>query len=141
MSKRWLLTKENRVSQVKEFSAFLRVGKCKSLNSLKSFFWYAPQVSRAVSWVFISWVSSGLIIGSGCSLMFARWQVFIPSWGPSGLTSSLMMTVISFVYWYGRKHFISEIYVEFFLILVLTVGTQDAIFLISARKLSWPSGG
>ena len=28
------------------------------------------------SYVFISWVSSGLTTGSGCSLMAARWQVF-----------------------------------------------------------------
>ena len=29
-----------------------------------------------VSCIFTSWVSSGLTIGSGCSLMAARWQVF-----------------------------------------------------------------
>ena len=29
-----------------------------------------------VSCVFISWVSSGCIVESGCSLMAARWQVF-----------------------------------------------------------------
>ena len=29
-----------------------------------------------VSCVFTSWVSSGLTVGSGCSLMAARWQVF-----------------------------------------------------------------
>ena len=28
-----------------------------------------------VSWVFTSWVSSGFTLGSGCSLMAARWQV------------------------------------------------------------------
>ena len=35
--KRLLLTKENQTSQVKEFSAFLCMGRCKSLDSLKSF--------------------------------------------------------------------------------------------------------
>ena len=42
---RLLLTKENQISQVKEFSAFLCMGRCKSLGSLKSFLWYAPQLS------------------------------------------------------------------------------------------------
>ena len=32
-----LLIKENQICQVKEFSAFLRMGRCKSLGSLKSF--------------------------------------------------------------------------------------------------------
>ena len=38
--------------------------------------------------VFTSWVSSGLTVGSGCRLMAARWQAFLPSWVPSGLISS-----------------------------------------------------
>ena len=41
-----------------------------------------------VSWVFISWVSSGLNVGSGYRLMTARWQIVFPAWFPSGLTSS-----------------------------------------------------
>ena len=43
---------------------------------------------RPVSCVFTSWVSSGLTVGRACSLMAARWQVFFPTWVPSGLTSS-----------------------------------------------------
>ena len=35
--KRLLLIKENQLSQVKEFSALLYMGRCKRLNSLKSF--------------------------------------------------------------------------------------------------------
>ena len=45
--KRLLLLKENQISQVKEFSAFLCMGKCKSLGSVKSFLWYVPQLSGA----------------------------------------------------------------------------------------------
>ena len=45
--KRLLLIKGNHISQVKEFSAFLCMGRCKSLGSLKSFLWYAPQLSGA----------------------------------------------------------------------------------------------
>ena len=39
--KRWLLTKENQLSQGEECGAFLCMG------SLKSFLWYAPQLSGA----------------------------------------------------------------------------------------------
>ena len=35
--KRLLLIKENQISQVKEFSTFLYMGRCRSLGSLKSF--------------------------------------------------------------------------------------------------------
>ena len=38
-NKMLLLFKENEISQVKEFSAFLCMGRCKSLGSLKSFLW------------------------------------------------------------------------------------------------------
>ena len=44
---RLLLIKENPISQVKEFSAFLCMGRCKSLGSLKSFLWYIPQLFGA----------------------------------------------------------------------------------------------
>ena len=42
-----LLIKENQMFQMKEFSAFLCIGRCKSLGSLNSFLWYAPQLSGA----------------------------------------------------------------------------------------------
>ena len=41
-----------------------------------------------VSCVSTSWVSSGLSVGSGCSLMAARGQIVLPFWDFSGLTSS-----------------------------------------------------
>ena len=48
------------------------------------------------SCVFTSWVSSGLTLGSGCSLITAGWQVFFPSCVFSGHTSSSsMVTAIS----------------------------------------------
>ena len=47
LTTRLLLIKENQISQVKEFSAFLCMGRCKSLGSLKSFLWYAPQLLGA----------------------------------------------------------------------------------------------
>ena len=71
-----------------------------------------------VSCVITSWVSSGLTLGSGCSLMAVRWQVFFVSFLSSlrahQLTSSplvvaawlqSLMTMTSFVYWYGKQIF------------------------------------
>ena len=54
-------------------------------------------------------------MGSGCSLMAARWQVFFPSWVPSGLTSSVATIADdcdSLVYWSGRTYFTSHLYGE-----------------------------
>ena len=45
--KRVLLVKENQISQIKELSAFLHMGRCKSLGSLKSFLLYASRLSGA----------------------------------------------------------------------------------------------
>ena len=38
-----IMLKENQISQVKEFSTFLCMGRCRNLGSLKSFLWYAPH--------------------------------------------------------------------------------------------------
>ena len=52
ISKKLLSLKENHISQVKEFRAFLYMGKCKKLGLLKSFLSYASQLSRArAHWV------------------------------------------------------------------------------------------
>ena len=45
--KRLLLLKESQISQVKKFSAFLCMGRCKSLGCLQSFLSYASQLSWA----------------------------------------------------------------------------------------------
>ena len=44
--KRLLLIKEDQICQAKKFSTFLYMGRCRSLGSLKSFLWYAPQLSE-----------------------------------------------------------------------------------------------
>ena len=74
-----------------------------------------PLICTSAIWgqhgLFTTWAPWRLTMGSGCSLMAARGQVFFPSRVPSGLTSSpsmLVVTVISFVYWYGRKYSISH---------------------------------
>ena len=47
---KWLLlVKENQISQVEEFRAFLCMGRCESLGELKSFLSYASQLSGAKS--------------------------------------------------------------------------------------------
>ena len=63
------------------------MGRCKSLGSLPSFFWYALQLSGAGILFSHPEFPAGLTIGSGCSLMAVRWQMAFLSWVPSGLTS------------------------------------------------------
>ena len=76
---RVLLIKENQISQVKELSAFLCMGRCMGLGSLKSFPSYAPHLTRAsVLWFLhpeLPWGSSSGV-GNGCSLMAVRRLVF-----------------------------------------------------------------
>ena len=89
--KRLLLIKGNQISQVKEFSAFLCMGRCKSLGSLKSYLWYAPQLSgvsilsflilsflRVHRWGWLRWLPGRWTW---------QWAAHLsPSWVPSGLT-------------------------------------------------------
>ena len=83
-----LWIKENQISQVKEFSTFLCMGRCKSLGSLKSFLSYASQLSGARVLCFHILSSSMLTIGSGCSPMVMRsCRYSPPSWMPWGLRS------------------------------------------------------
>ena len=87
--KRLLLIKENQISQVKEFSTFLCIGRCKSLSSLESFLPYASQLSGPVSFIVHIWSSSVLTVGNDCRLMATRSHRYSsPSWVPWGLRSS-----------------------------------------------------
>ena len=76
--KRLLLIKENQVSEVKEFSAFLCMQESWKMQES----WLPeiiPLICTSAIWgqyPDTSWVSSGLTAGSGCSPMAARWQVF-----------------------------------------------------------------
>ena len=68
--KRLLLLKENQISQVKEFSAFLCMGKCKSLGSQK---FIIPLICTSSIWgqrsVFhiLSLLSSELVVGAAAA--------------------------------------------------------------------------
>ena len=65
--KRLLWIKENQTSPLKEFSTFLWMGRCKSLGSLKSLLWYAPQLS--VAWIL-------------CFLILSLFRVHPQGWLP-----------------------------------------------------------
>ena len=116
------LIKENQIFLVKEFSTFLYMGRNKS--------WYAPQMCISglgpVSCVFTSWVSTGLTVGSGCSLVAVRWQVFFSSWVLLGTCAHVgglqaLIIVTSFVYRYERQYFICHRHcILFFIIFTLT---------------------
>ena len=89
--KRLLFIKENQIAQVKEFSTFLCMWRCKSLGSLKSFLWHAPQFSGACVLLFSilsplrvhSWRDcSGWGLGNRQPVCL---HCLSPSWVPSGL--------------------------------------------------------
>ena len=102
----------------------------KSLGSLKSFLWNASQLSGASFGCFnlLSFTSSGLtigsgcsLIGSGCSLMAARYHLFFLSWVPSGLTRSpsvvaaiaddcAVLYLLTYLLIYCRKQSISQLH-------------------------------
>ena len=80
-----------------------------SLGSLKSFLWYASQLSlEPVSCAFSPWVSSGYTIGVGvaavsdCSIQAS---CFHPQFPRQGSIMWWLMAATSFVHWYGRRQF------------------------------------
>ena len=111
--KRILWIKENQTPQVKEFSAFLCMGRCQSLGSLKSLLSYASQLSGANIQCFHIQSPSVLTVGNGYSLLTLRSHRYSPSWEPLGLKiftfgqPESLMTVI-LVYWWCRKYSSSQ---------------------------------
>ena len=69
-----MLIEENQTSHVKEFSAFLCMGRCKSLGLLKSFLWYAPQLSGDSILCFLILSSLRVHCRCGCNVMAWRLQ-------------------------------------------------------------------
>ena len=121
-SKLFLWIKENQISQLKDCSALLCMGRCKSLGSLESFLSYASQLSGAsilcVSHPDFLWAHRR----EWLYLMAARSQVlvFLCTIRAQEFTRGrpeLLMTVTSldfphgsiFVYCYGRKYSISQL--------------------------------
>ena len=106
-SKVFLWIKENQISQVREFSAFLYMGRCKSLGSLNSFLSYASRLSEANCLCFHLLSSSGLPVASGCSLIPAiSHRCSFPSWvlWRAGITDDCDVLV----YWHNRKYSIFQ---------------------------------
>ena len=88
------------MSQVMEFSAFLCMGRCKSLGSLKSFLWYVPHLSRASILYFHILSFLRLTIRSGFSLWLLNGRYSFSFWVSSGLSAhggglQSLMTVTS----------------------------------------------
>ena len=111
-------TQENQTSQVKEFSAFLCMRRCKSLDSLKSFLWCAPQFSGARIPCFRSqpefrraycgeWLQSDGCWMAGVLSFLSPRRAHYPWW------LQLLRIVTFFVHWYGRKYSISQYYFHF----------------------------
>jgi len=75
--KRLLVIKENQISQVKEFSTFLCMGRCKTLVSLKSFLSYASQLSGASILFFLNlhhreWLQpEGIVCNTRLQVLFS----------------------------------------------------------------------
>ena len=107
-----LWIKENQIAQVKEFSAFLCMGRCKSLGSLKSFLSYASQLCGVSVLCFHILSSSMLTAGSGCSQWL--WDhadiLLLPkcpegSEAYTGEPNSLMIVKSLFTIWQEIFHF------------------------------------
>lgn len=74
-----MFMKENQGFQVNKFSAFLRLGRCKCLASLKSLLWYAPRPRSR-------FMSSKSTLGGGYGGQGLDGRRLSPPWVPPGLT-------------------------------------------------------
>ena len=104
---RTLVIKEIQLSQVKGFSSFLCMGRCKSLvwtrwnHSFDSRFSH-PALSHC-AWA--PGASLGVVMAAGC-WWSACFHSESPPCSPSGVIVMWLMAATYFVYWYGRRFFI-----------------------------------
>ena len=110
----WLLLKGKQVPRVEEFSAFLLIcmERCKSLVSLKSILWCAPQPSGA-SILCFHFPSPPSPVGEGLQSGGCRMAGILSFLSLSRLISSplVVLAVSGDCYlpcWYGRKYSISQ---------------------------------
>ena len=87
MAKRSCELKKTRYPKLRNLMPSCVSGRCKNLESLKSFLPYSSQLSGAsiLSMCPHPERPQGSPWGAGCSLMAARWRVSLPSWVPSRL--------------------------------------------------------
>jgi len=91
------------------------MGSCKSLGSLKSFFWYAPSYLGLGSCVSISWASPGSPWGGAAVWWLLDGRYSFPSWVSSGFPGPHWRAAITdacdvHVFWYRRKYSISQMF-------------------------------
>ena len=101
----WATRAENQRSQIKEFSAFLHMGRCKSLGLPNSLLSCASQLSWASILCFshpeLPWGSPW---GVTAVLGAARWQVFTAFLRSSPWRAAITDDCDILVYWYGREY-------------------------------------
>ena len=82
---RLMLTKETQISQVNKFSTFLCIGRCKSLDSVKSLLRDAPELHRRSVLLFSILSPLWVHTGTGCSAEgLAAGSPFVSSLVPQG---------------------------------------------------------
>ena len=122
----FLWIKENQISQVKKFSTFLCVGRCKSLSSLKSF------LSCASKSFFQSKFLSAYC-REYCSLMAARSQVLFSFLSALRAQKSTFGGLDIFLYRYGRKYSFSPKSLQ---MVIAAMKLKDAY---SLEEKLWPT--
>ena len=106
--KRLLLIKENQVAQVKKFSTFLCMGRCKCLGSLKSFIWLISALWGQYL-ALTSRVPQGSLQGVGTVWwLLSSGYSFLPGFpqgSPAHLHSGCNCWWLWHLYWYDRKYY------------------------------------
>ena len=136
-SKDYCELKETRYPKLRNLALFYVWEDARVWAHWNQSFGMQPSYLGPVSRVSTSWVSSGLTIGNGCSLMAARGQVFLPSWVSWGLTSSPSVVagipgdcdIFVIPSGYDRKYSISYLF-------TLRFSTRDA-WVLTARWKNW----
>ena len=138
-SKDYCELKETRYPKLRNLALFYVWEDARVWAHWNQSFGMQPSYLGPVSRVSTSWVSSGLTIGNGCSLMAARGQVFLPSWVSWGLTSSPSVVagipgdcdIFVIPSWYDRKYSISYLFtLRFFYKRCLSINCK-------VEKLRW----
>ena len=92
---RLLWIKEKQVSQIKEYSTHLCMGRCKCLGTLRSFLSYASQLSEASILLLVFHIlSSSFTIHCRVSTVNSCWiaSILLPFWALLGLRNSHLET-------------------------------------------------
>ena len=136
-SKDYCELKETRYPKLRNLALFYVWEDARVWAHWNQSFGMQPSYLGPVSRVSTSWVSSGLTIGNGCSLMAARGQVFLPSWVSWGSPAhrlwwlEFLATVTSFWFHPDMTGNIP------FLICLLSVFSARDAWVLTARWKNW----